>query len=136
MFNTNPHERKFDKDDKGGLYLSLQKEVGFSQSQLDKYSLLRKEQFQNLKPLFDEVKKSKEDFYSLVPSVNPPDSLVQSKANIINQNQNIVDVNMFTYFRKVRNLCTDGQLEKFDSVFRKSVMSRMTGRPGKSKRSQ
>ena len=134
VFNNNPNERKSDKNDKVGLYISLQKDVGFSQSQLDKYSLLRKEQFQNMKPYFDEVRKSKEEFYSLIPAQSPPDSLVQSKAIIINENQKLVDIKMFNYFKKVRDLCTEGQVAKFDSVFKKSILSRMMGGQGRGKR--
>ena len=134
VFNNKPHERKFGNNEKGALYNSLQKEVGFSQEQLDKYSLLRKEQFKTLKPYFDEVRKSKEEFYSLIPSDSATDSLIQSKAANINEKQKMVDITMFDYFKKVRGLCTDRQLVKFDSAFKKSVLSRMIGGSGRGKK--
>lgn len=135
VLNNKPHERKYSNNEKGGLYTSLQKDVGFSQSQLDEYLQLRKEQFKTLKPYFEEVRKSKEGFYSLIPTDIAPDSLVQSKVNLISENQKMVDLQMFNYFKQVRNLCTDGQLEKFDSVLKKSVLGRMIGGSGRGKRS-
>lgn len=134
VFNNKPHERRFENNEKGGLYTSLQKDVGFSQPQLDKYAQLRKEQFETLKPYFDEVRKSKQEFYSLMLIDSTSDSLVQSKANLIGTKQNLVDMKMFHYFKQVRNLCTDGQFEKFDSVFKKSVISKMIGGAGRGKR--
>ena len=134
VFNNKPNERKYRNNEKGGLYTSLQKDVGFSQPQLDEYLELRKEQFKTLKPYFEEVRKSKEEFYALLPTENTPDSLVQSKANLISEKQNMVDMKMFNYFKQVRSLCTDGQSEKFDSVLKKSVLGRMTGGSGRGKR--
>jgi hypothetical protein len=127
VFNNNPKERRYDKNDMGGLYTSLQNDVGFSQSQLEEYSQMRKEQFKSLKPYFEEVRKSKQDFYSLILLDNNTDSLVQSKANMIGEKQKIVDMKMFNYFKQVQSLCTDGQREKFDSVLKKSVFNKMAG---------
>ena len=136
VFNNKPNERRSRENEKGGMYTSLQNDVGFSQIQLDKYAQLRKDQFETLKPYFEEVRKTKEDFYALIPTDSASDSLVQSKAVLINEKQKVVDIQMFNYFKKVRNLCTEGQFEKFDSVFKKSVVSRMTGNSGRGKRSR
>ena len=135
VFNNKPHQRKFGNNEKGGLYTSLQKDVGFSQAQLDEYAQLRKEQFETLKPYFEEVRKSKEDFYSLIPVENTSDSMVQSKVNLISEKQKMVDMKMFNYFKQIRSLCTDGQYVKFDSVLKKSVVGRMMGGSGRGKKS-
>lgn len=113
-----------------GMYISLQNEVGFSKEQLDKYQLLRKEQMEKVRPLFNEVRNAKKDFFGLIYSSNVPDSLLKADADSIAQKQKILDLQMFTYFKNIRNICTPDQTQKFDSVIKKVVV-RMVARPRK-----
>lgn len=115
-----------------GMYNALQNEVGFSKDQLAKYQSLRKEQMQKVKPLFNEVRNAKKDFYALIYSANIPDSLINADADSIAQKQKTLDLQMFSYFKTVRNLCTARQTQKFDSTLKKEV-ARMISRPGKDK---
>jgi len=113
-----------------GMYNSLQNEVGFSKEQLAKYQALRKEQLQKVKPLFNEVRNAKKDFYNLIYSNNISDSLINADADSIAQKQKTLDMQMFLYFKNIRSICTPDQAEKFDSTLNKEV-ARMVGRPGK-----
>ncbi len=127
---SKPVDRKQRNRETNGMYTSLQNEVGFSKDQLDKYQLLRKEQMEKVKPLFNEVRNAKKDFYGLIYSSNVPDSLLKADADSIAQKQKTLDMQMFTYFKNIRNLCTPEQTEKFDTVIKKVVI-RMVARPGK-----
>jgi periplasmic protein CpxP/Spy len=118
-----------------GMYNALQNEVGFSKDQLAKYQSLRKEQMQKVKPLFNEVRNAKKDFYGLIYSENISDSLINTDADSIAQKQKTLDIQMFIYFKNIRNLCTPGQAPKFDSTLKKEV-ARMVGRPGKDNQQQ
>jgi Spy/CpxP family protein refolding chaperone len=113
-----------------GMYNSLQNEVGFSREQLGKYQSLRKEQLQRVKPLFNEVRNAKKDFYSLIYSENISDSLINADADSIAQKQKSLDMQMFLYFKNIRNICRPDQTQKFDSTIKKEV-ARMVGRNGK-----
>lgn len=113
-----------------GMYNSLQNEVGFSKEQLGKYQELRKEQMQKVRPLFNEVRNAKKDFYGLIYSNNISDSLINDEADSIAQKQKTLDLQMFGYFRNIRSICKPDQAEKFDSTLKKEV-ARMVGRPGK-----
>lgn len=129
----NPHEKKMNPNrEKGSMYTALQTEVGFSESQLKEYQQLRKDQFQNLKPLFNNVRISKEKFYNLLYQENPSDSLVKVSADSIGYHQKLLDLQMLNYFKRIRQTCTPGQLPKFDTAMKKNLQ-RMTGRPGKNK---
>ncbi|HEU5366544.1 MAG TPA: hypothetical protein VFU62_13485 [Hanamia sp.] len=130
---SKPVDKRQRNRETNGMYTSLQNEVGFSKDQLDKYQLLRKEQMEKVKPLFNEVRNAKKDFYGLVYSSNVPDSLIKTDADSIAQKQKTLDMQMFTYFKNIRNLCTPEQTEKFDSVIKKVVV-RMVSRPGKDNR--
>ncbi len=128
-----PADRRSRNHETNGMYTSLQNEVGFSKDQLDKYQLLRKEQMEKVKPLFNEVRNAKKDFYGLIDSSNLPDSLIKADADAIAQKQRTLDMQMFNYFKNIRNICTPEQTQKFDSVIKK-VVTRMVGRPGKDNR--
>src|SRR5664279_1970918 len=115
--------------DQNGMSGMLQKEVGFSKDQLDKYLSLRKEQLDSVHTLFDGVRKAKMDFYNLVYTPEVSDSTVNEAAGLIAQRQKILDLQMFNHFKTVRNICTPDQLQKFDTTIKK-VFIRMTGRTG------
>lgn len=132
VLNNQPHERKHNNHDKGGLYTTLQKDVGFSDAQLKQYQQLRKEQFQCLKPLFNQLRSSKENFYNLLYVENPSDSLVNTAADSIGHQQKLLDVQMLSYFRKIRKTCTPTQLPQFDATIKKTLL-RMTGKSGRTK---
>ena len=115
--------------DQNGMSTMLQKEVGFNNNQLDVYQLLRKGQSDSVHTLFDDLRKSKMDFYSLIYSNQVPDSMVNAAADMIAEKQKVLDLYMFKHFKQVRNICAPDQLEKFDSAIKK-VFVRMTGREG------
>ncbi len=132
---NNPAQKNGRTRDQNGMSGMLQKEVGFSKDQLDKYQSLRKEDLDSIHNLFDGLRKSKMSFYSLIYSSNVADSSVKNAADLVAENQKILDLKMFTHFKMVRNICNLDQLEKFDSTIKK-VFIRMTSRSGKNGHSQ
>ena len=132
MVISKPVDRKYRNHEQNGIYTLLQKEVGFSKDQLDQYQDLRNQQRKNVSPLFNEIKKSKEDFYELLYSGNVSDSLINADADSIAQTQKKIDLQMFNHFKMVRNICKPDQVQKFDSSMKK-VITRMTNRPGRGK---
>jgi Spy/CpxP family protein refolding chaperone len=127
-----PADKRSKERTENGMSNSLKQDVGFSNDQLDQYQALRTLQRKNVKPLFDKVRKSKIDFYELLYLQNVSDSTLAVDADSIAQTQKELDLQMFNHFKKIRNICTPDQLQKFDSTIKK-VIIRMTGRPGKGK---
>jgi protein CpxP len=121
----NSHER-----DPNGMSGMLQKEVGFTKEQVDAYQALRKQHSDSIHMLFDNLRKSKTDFYNLMYSPQVADSSVTKAADLIAENQKILDLHMLSHFKMVRNICTADQLQKFDTSIKK-VITRMTARPGR-----
>lgn len=105
----------------------LREDVNFTADQLDRYQSIRTTEFEKLKPLFGAVRKSKDSLYSLLYHTQVPDSLIQIRGDEIAKNQKELDLRMFSYFRKIRELCTTEQLPQFDSSMKKVIM-RMTSR--------
>lgn len=117
------------KKEPGGMYTALQKDVGFSQDQLDQYQALRKKQMDKVRPLFNDVRTAKKNFYELIYSPAVSDSAINADADSIGQKQKFLDIQMFNYFNEIRRICRPDQTEKFDSAIKKVVM-RMVSRPG------
>ncbi len=129
--NKPENNRQYDRKE-GGLYSMLKNETNFSPEQLAQYQVLREEQFKQVKPLFGEIRKSKENFYSLLYLDNIPDSILNALSDSIAYDQKVLDLQMLSYFRKIRSLNNIEQLPKFDSTIKK-VLMRMAGRQGRNR---
>ena len=129
MALSKPAEKRPRSHDMNGMYKSLQNEVGFSAEQLNQYKSLREDQMKNVRPRFNELRESKKNFYGLINSNQVSDSILKADGDSIAQKQRNLDMQMFLYFRKIRNICTPEQIGKFDSVMNK-VIVKMVGRPG------
>lgn len=121
--------------DQNSFYTLLKNEVGFSPQQLDRYQQLRTEQRKKVKPLFDEIRNEKENFFGLLYAPETPDSTINADAGLIADTQKKLDLQMFNHFKMVRNLSKPEQIQKFDSSIKK-VIIHMTGRSKKGKREQ
>ena len=130
MAKSNPSAKNDTTHDQKGLYNMLQKEVGFSNAQLDQYQDLRTQQRKTIKPLFNQIRSSKENFYELLYQKNLSDSNLYKDADSIAATQKQLDLQMFDHFKKIRNICQPDQLQKFDSSIKK-VIVKMISRPGK-----
>ena len=130
-----PDQKDSHGRDQNGMSGMLQKEVGFSKDQLDTYQSLRKNNMDTVHALFDDLRKSKMDFYNLIYSSSVSDSSLNKAADIIAEKQKALDLHMFNHFKMVRNICTPGQLQTFDSTIQK-VFIRMTGKAGREEHNQ
>jgi len=127
---NNQGQRNSHVHDPNGISGLLQKEVGFTKDQLDIYQSLRKDHFDKIHILFDELRKAKTDFYNLIYFTGTSDSSVNRAADLIAEKQKTLDLQMLNHFEMVRNICKPDQLQRFDSTIKK-VITRMTARPGK-----
>ena len=82
------------------------------------------------RPLFNELRNAKKDFYGLIYNKNIPDSLLNAEADSIAKKQKKLDMQMFRYFNNIRNICTPEQTEKFDSIINVQILRMVDGRPG------
>ncbi len=103
------------KNERPGIGEMLKNEVGFTDDQVAKYKVLKEEQRQTIKPMYDDMRKTKESMFQLL-SHPAADSLVNQVTDAIAQKQKALDLQTFSYFRKVRSLCTAEQQPKYDSL--------------------
>ncbi|MET0464225.1 MAG: hypothetical protein ABW007_13765 [Chitinophagaceae bacterium] len=115
------------KGNSNGIYESLQKDVGFSADQLTQYKQMKDKQRETLRPMFDEMRRVKDSLFRLLKESTVPDSIAEKAADQIGRQQKLLDLQTYTYFRKVRTLCTPDQLPKYDSLIQ-NMFSKM-GKP-------
>lgn len=127
---SKPVDKRQKSHEPNAMYNSLENEVGFSKDQLDQYQTLRKEQREVARPLFNELRSAKKDFYGLIYTKNIPDSLLNADADSIAKKQKKLDMQMFRYFNNIRNICTPDQTQKFDSIINAQILRMVDGRPG------
>ena len=95
--------------------------VGLNDEQAGLYDSLRTKQFRNMKPLFKELTKSKEDFFSLIYQQGVSDSVLNSYAAKIGEKQMELDISTFHYFQSIKALCNEEQKPKMDSFIKQIV---------------
>jgi uncharacterized membrane-anchored protein YhcB (DUF1043 family) len=127
---ANTTERKSSHKDQGGMSEALQNEVGFTKDQILQYQSLRKDHFNNIHSLFDELRKSKMNFYTLIYNPQISDSALNAAGDSIAEKQKALDMQMFRHFKMIQNICTHDQLQKFDTTIKK-IFIRMISKTGK-----
>jgi len=117
-------------DRKPGIETPLQDEVGFNEDQMVQYRQYRDEQMKALRPMFDDMRKTKDSLFRMIGNENANDSTANSIAEAIAQKQKAIDLRMYTHFKRIRGLCKPEQLPKYDSLIQR-MMRKMGGRPHK-----
>jgi hypothetical protein len=108
-------------------------EVGLNDEQAVIYDSLRMQQFKNMKPLFKEITKSKEDFFSLIHQQGVSDSVLNAYASRIGEKQMELDISTFHYFQAIKALCSEEQKPKMDT-FIKQIVKRIINNGGPPRR--
>lgn len=99
-----------------GIAEMLQKEVGFNDEQTAKYKQLKEKQKETIRPMYDDMRKTKDSLFRLLSYPETNDSLLNKMADAIAQKQKALDLQTFNHFKRVRALCTPEQQSKYDSM--------------------
>ncbi|MGN6510556.1 MAG: hypothetical protein ACTHLD_13930 [Chitinophaga sp.] len=124
VWKKTPEPSREGSSRRGQVMQLLEKEVGFSKSQLDQYKQLKEQHWDRLKTSFGDLRTARDQFYVMLKEDSIPDSVLTAAADSIGSKQVVVDMLTFRHFRDVRALCTPEQLPRFDSVVQ-YVMKRM-----------
>lgn len=107
-------EEKMKRGD--GVTEMLRNQVGFTDEQMKQYEQLRNDHWKRMKPLFDSIRLSKQEFYKLLSQPSLQDTAWQRAANRIGETQKAIDMELFDHFRQVKAICTPPQQPKYDSL--------------------
>ncbi len=132
VYFLRPGGNKGNKERTGGkigIATPLKEEVGFSEAQMDTYKKLKEEQFKIMRPMMEDIRRTKDSMFSHLGGNPSADSLVARLAGNIAMKQKEMDIEAFNHFRRIRQLCTPEQLPKYDSMITRVI--RKMGKMGK-----
>ena len=100
---------------------SLKKDVGFNDQQMAEFDKRIQAHRAQMRPIFEDITRTKENYYQLLNHPNTPDSGLNAAAISIGEKQKLIDMTMFAHFQNLRELCTPEQRPAFDSLVQKVV---------------
>lgn len=115
---------------------TLKEDVHFTDSQYLQYQERRNDQKKLVRSQFRNLRSEKEDFFNLLYLQNAPDSLIQSYADSIGNQQAKLDLLMLDYFQDLRSIATAEQVTAFDTAVKKALYRMIGPPPGKKKDSK
>ena len=107
----------------------MKKEIGFNDEQTTQFRQLLEQNRDSMKKYSEQVKLAKTALYKLLQDPKASDSAVTAAGNQLAQQQEAMELVMFRHFQRVRKLCTDSQVVKFDTM-----VTRMSNRAPWSRR--
>ena len=123
FFVMNKPEKKEVRRDRPGSFMkdALKNEVGFSEEQMAKFEEMATQHKQQMRPLFEDIAKTKEGFYKMLTQPGIPDSVLNSAAKEIGEKQKLIDLKIFMHFQNIRGLCQPNQQPQFDTLIQRVV---------------
>ena len=103
----------------------LQTKIGFTDLQIEQFRQLKAVHHDKLFPLFEDLRKTKDEFFVMVKDSRPA-SYIDSMATVIGEKQRTLDRNVFETIREARKICTPQQQVTFDTLLPK-IAYKMAG---------
>lgn len=100
---------------------TLRDSVGFNEQQVAQYEEMSNKHKELMKPMFEELRQTKDSLYGQLQLPAVSDSLVNYYLDKIGERQRNIDQKIFNHFLALREICTAGQRPKFDNVIKQTV---------------
>jgi len=94
----------------------LQEQVGFSKEQLDQYKKAREQQRELIRPMYENMRTTKDSLYRLLGDSTVTDARLDTLAGHIGDRQKALDLLTFHQFRELRKICRPDQRVLYDSM--------------------
>jgi hypothetical protein len=107
----------------------MKKEIGFNDEQTTQFRQMLEQNRDSMKKYSEQVKLAKTALYKLLQNPAASDSAILIAGNKLAQQQEAMELVMFRHFQRVRKLCVDSQVVKFDTM-----ITRMSNRAPWSRR--
>jgi protein CpxP len=99
--------------DPGGF---LVRELNLDSAQQNKLNEFAHEHQQATRPIRDELKKAKDEYFDLLKDPATPDSLLQQKLSVNAAFTRVLDSITYRHFQQIRSICRPDQQKKFDEI--------------------
>ncbi len=113
---NNNYGNKMPVQPNGQVFEFVTRELRLDSVQQQQYKLLREEHQAGQRPLQDNIRKAKDDFFILLQQGTVADSLLQMRSSKVAAEEQLLELYTFKHFQKLRALCNKVQQSKFDSI--------------------
>lgn len=117
-----PHQKKVNHPERNFLTEQLK----FSENQKEKFIMLDELHKQNMESLSYQLKKQKDILFN---SFGKDQIDIDSLVNITGGIESQKDLEVFSFFKSVREICTTEQQQKFDVIINKAIKGGQQGPP-------
>ncbi|MCH3882700.1 MULTISPECIES: hypothetical protein [Tenacibaculum] len=114
MLINKPHERQRPNQERNFLIT----ELGFNDTQKNKFLALDEIHRENMLSFDEEIRKNKDILFNSFSDENFNSDLIINKISI---SQAKKETELFSFFSKVRKLCSETQIKKFDRIIKKAL---------------
>ena len=123
FFVMNKPEKREVRREHPGSYMkdALKNDVGFTEQQMAEFDKMADQHRQQMRPLFEDIGKTKESFYKMLSQPQTADTVLNQAASQIGDKQKAIDIKIFTHLQNIRQLCTPEQQSAFDSLIQRVV---------------
>lgn len=104
----------------GDFAMSIYKEIGLNDKQIDTFKLLKDQFFKEMKPMWGEIRLLKDSLYRNMGKGMSDSNAAQIMLQITDKNA-AADKKMYDHFHQLRELCDDDQKVRFDTIVPKLV---------------
>lgn len=94
----------------------LAKELQLTKEQDAEFNKMKEEHFKKMKPLWEEIRKTKDSLFRQMNNPAMDDSAISAYTERIAAKNKLADEMMFRHFRELRKHCTPEQQQKFDTL--------------------
>lgn len=112
-------------DRKAAMVNYLKNDLGFTDAQLKSYDSLEEAHRQNMKPLFDTLRKEKEKRIRYIAGFSFEDSAIGTAVAKTAVKQQIVETRMLMHVKNIRNLCSEEQKIRYDTSIYKMFVRKV-----------
>jgi periplasmic protein CpxP/Spy len=117
LFLNKPGSRSSRREREAALLAFVKKDLAFSPQQLQQFDSLGKWHREKVKTLMESFRSNKTEELKAIAAADFSDSVLILSASRSGNRQRAMELQLFDYFKRIRNLCTAPQREKFDTLY-------------------
>ena len=117
---TSPGEKEIVRKKRENPSLAIYKEIGLDSIQIDTFKARKELYFKDIRPVWEEIRGLKDSLYKHM-EISPNDSSIQRLIELISEKSKESDLKMYQHFYEMRQVCTQEQQVRYDTIVPKLV---------------
>lgn len=99
----------------------IAKELQFNDSQLEKLKALDEVHSEKMMRTDEEIKELKDELFGNLSNLSVKPSIIDSLTTLIGVREKEKDMNVFSHFRKIQNICNENQKKRLEKILKDAL---------------